>query len=73
MVGGALVEAVAGAGDSDDVGAVEESVEDGAGCGDVAEELAPFFDGAVGGHDGLRGQALILDISARVKSQFCVL
>ena len=52
MVGGALVEAVAGAGDGDDVGAVEESVEDGAGCGDVAEELAPFFDGAVGGHEG---------------------
>jgi hypothetical protein len=47
-----LVEAVAGAGDSDDVGAVEESVEDGAGCGDVAEELAPFFNGAVGGHEG---------------------
>jgi hypothetical protein len=47
-----LVEAVAGAGNGDDIGAVEESVEDGAGCGDVAEELAPFFDGAVGGHDG---------------------
>ena len=47
-----MVEAVAGAGDSDDVGAVEESVEDGAGCGDVAEELAPFFNGAVGGHEG---------------------
>ena len=47
-----MVEAVAGAGDGDDVGAVEESVEDGAGCGDVAEELAPFFDGAVGGHEG---------------------
>lgn len=47
-----MVEAVAWAGDGDDVGAVEESVEDGA-CGrDVAEELAPFFDGAVGGHDG---------------------
>jgi hypothetical protein len=30
--GGALVEAVAGAGNGDDVGAVEESVEDGAGC-----------------------------------------
>ena len=52
MVGGALVEAVAGAGDGDDIGAVEESVEYGAGCGDVAEELAPFFDGAVGGHEG---------------------
>ena len=52
MVGGALVEAVAGAGNGDDIGAVEESVEDGVGCGDVAEELAPFFDGAVGGHDG---------------------
>ncbi len=36
MVGGALVEAVAGAGNGDDIGAVEESVEDGAGCGDVA-------------------------------------
>lgn len=47
-----MVEAVAGAGDGDDFGAVEESVEDGAGGGDVAEELAPFFDGAVGGHEG---------------------
>jgi len=39
VVGGALVEAVAWAGDGDDVGAVEEPVEDGAGGGDVAEEL----------------------------------
>lgn len=38
--------------DGDDFGAVEEAVEDGSGGGDVAEEFAPFIDGAVGGHDG---------------------
>ena len=36
----------------DDFGMVEESVENGGCCGDVVEEFAPFFDGAVGGHEG---------------------
>lgn len=51
-VAGALAEAVAASGDGDDFGVVEEPVEDGAGGGDVAQELAPFVDGAVGGHHG---------------------
>jgi len=45
-------ETVAAALDGDDFGAVEEAVEDGPGGGDVAEQFAPFVDGAVGGHDG---------------------
>ena len=31
---------------------VEEAVQDGCGGGDVADELAPLFEGSVGGHQG---------------------
>ena len=34
---------------------MEETVEDGAGGGDVLEELAPVFEGTVTGHDGGAG------------------
>lgn len=50
--GGTVFETVAAAGDLEDFGVVQEAVEDGGGGGDVAEEFAPFFEGAVGGHEG---------------------
>ena len=31
---------------------VQEAVEDGCGGGNVADEFAPFFEGAIGGHQG---------------------
>lgn len=46
---------MAATGHGDDVGAGEEAVEDGAGGGHIAEEFAPVFDGAVGGHEGGAG------------------
>ena len=49
---GTILEAVAAAGDGDQLGVVEQSVEDGAGCGNIAEQLAPFFNGPIGGHHG---------------------
>lgn len=41
--------------DVDDFGVVEEAAEDGGGRGYIAEEFAPFFDGAVGGHQRRTG------------------
>jgi hypothetical protein len=35
----------------EDFGVVQEAVEDGGGAGDVAEEFAPIFEGAVAGHE----------------------
>lgn len=51
FLGCAVLEPVAAAGDLDDVGVVQEAVEDGGGGGDVADEFAPLFDGSVGGHE----------------------
>ena len=48
----AVLEAVGSSGDVDDIGVVEESVEDGGGGRDVADEFAPLLDWAVGGHEG---------------------
>ncbi len=45
-----LVKPIAATGDFDDVGMMEEPVKDGAGGGNVVEQLAPFFDRPVGGH-----------------------
>jgi hypothetical protein len=45
-------QAVAAAVDGDDLGAVQQAVEDGSGGGHVAQQLAPFVHRAVGGHDG---------------------
>jgi len=47
-----VFEPVALAGDGEDLGVMEESVEDGAGGGNVLEELPPLFDWPVAGHDG---------------------
>ena len=52
-----MLEPVAASGDGDDFCVVEQAVEDGAGGGDVAQELAPFLDGAVGSHE--RGAVFI--------------
>jgi len=49
---GSLLHSVAFALDFDQVGVVEETVEDGRGGGHVADEFAPFFEGTVGGHQG---------------------
>ncbi len=46
------LESVASAVDRDDLGVMEQAVEDGAGGRHIAEQLAPFFDGSVGGHHG---------------------
>ena len=43
---------VAASGDGDGDGVMEEAVQDGAGGGHVAEELAPVFQRPVAGHDG---------------------
>ena len=41
--------------DLDDMGVVDEAIQDGCGRGDIAYEFPPFFQGAVGGHErGLR-------------------
>jgi hypothetical protein len=47
-----VFEPVALACDGEDLGVMEESVEDGTGGGNVLEELAPLFDRPVAGHDG---------------------
>ncbi len=31
---------------------MKQAIEDGTGCRDIAEQLAPFFDGSIGGHHG---------------------
>ena len=49
---GTVLEPVAASGYRDDFGVVEQSVEDGAGGRHVAQELSPFLDGTVGGHQG---------------------
>ncbi len=38
--------------DFDDLGVVDEPIEDGGGGGNVADEFIPLLDGAVGGHQG---------------------
>ena len=48
---GGILEAVAFAGDGDDLGVVEEAVEDGAGGGHVLKQLAPVLERTVAGHD----------------------
>ena len=46
-----VFEPVAPARDGDGLGMVQETVQDGRGAGHIAQELAPFFDGPVAGHD----------------------
>ncbi len=50
--GGRVFDAVAFAGDGDDLGVVQEAVQDGPGGGHVAQEFAPFLQRSVAGHDG---------------------
>ena len=49
---GAFLEPVTASGYRDDFGAMEQSVQDGAGGRHVAQELSPFFDGTIGSHQG---------------------
>ena len=49
---GGSVQAVGFSGELNDLGVVEKAVQDGCGSGDVVDELTPFFNGAVGGHEG---------------------
>lgn len=48
----AFLEPVAATVDGNDLGVVEKAIKDGACSRDVAQEFAPLFDGAVGGHHG---------------------
>ncbi len=50
--GSAVAQPIASTGDLNNFGVVEKAVENGRGGGRVVEELAPFFDGPVGGHQG---------------------
>jgi hypothetical protein len=45
LLSGLVLEAVAAAGDLDDLGVVEEAVEDRRGRGAIAQELAPVLEG----------------------------
>jgi hypothetical protein len=47
-----FLEAITFAGDGDDLGVVQEPVDDGPGGGHIAEQFAPFFQWSVAGHDG---------------------
>ena len=47
-----VLEPVTASGDRDDFGVMEQPIENGAGGGDVAQELSPFFDGTIGSHQG---------------------
>ncbi len=46
-----VVHSVAPSLQSDDLGMVEEAIEDSPGCRGISQHLAPVFQGAVGGHD----------------------
>jgi hypothetical protein len=50
-----VLEPIALSSDGDGLGVMEEAVEDGAGGGNVLEQLAPVFERAVAGHDGGAG------------------
>lgn len=47
----AVAQSIASAFDLDDLGVVEEAVEDGRGGGHIVEQLAPFLDGPIGSHE----------------------
>jgi hypothetical protein len=47
-----LLDTIAFAGNGDDLGVMQEPVEDGSGRRHVAQEFAPFFQRTVAGHDG---------------------
>lgn len=44
LFGGTFLEPIAAASDRDDLGVVQEAIEDRAGGWDIAQELSPFFD-----------------------------
>ena len=56
-----MVESITLAGDLDDLGVVQEAVEDRGRGRDVSDELAPVFQGAVAGHHGAAGFVAVED------------
>src|SRR5437773_4678061 len=52
-----VLDSVAAPGDGNDLGVVEKTVQDGPGGGHVVQELAPFLERPVAGHD--RGTVFI--------------
>jgi hypothetical protein len=59
--GGVVFESVTPSGNGNGLGVVQETIQDRAGCGHVAQEFAPFLQRPVAGHDG--GPALESDQS----------
>src|SRR6266446_10745187 len=49
---GVWLESVAAPGDRDNLGVVEQAIENGAGGGYIAKQFAPFFNGSVRSHHG---------------------
>ena len=49
-----MLESITFTGELDDLGVVQETVENGGRGGDVADQLAPIFQRAIAGHHGLR-------------------
>jgi hypothetical protein len=50
-----VLEPIASTFEGDDLGVVEEPIEDGGGAWHIADELAPIFERSVTGHDGASG------------------
>jgi hypothetical protein len=55
VLGMGVLEPIASSFEGDDLGVVEEPVEDGGGAWHVADELAPIFEWSVACHDGASG------------------
>lgn len=55
LASSAVAKSIASAFDLDDFGVVEEAVQNGGGRWNVVEQLAPFLDGPIGGHEGGAG------------------
>jgi hypothetical protein len=55
VLGKSVLEPIASSFEGNDLGVVEEPVEDGGGAWDVTDELAPVFERSIAGHDGAFG------------------
>ena len=53
----ATFQAIAFAGDLDNLGAMQDAIQDGGGSGDIGDQLAPFLQRPAGGHD--RGSCFV--------------